>query len=137
MNECTTKIYRGWVKVCDLGESTDILQLFEDKRQAGVSLAESIEEDISDFGHFLTVRYWTSDQKLEPDQIKEEFIKKLYGLGFAEFDVWYSEITGYLFTKESLEVGGHDLLVELKSVDGRYLHMEIDYCHNAPQETFQ
>jgi hypothetical protein len=134
MNEYTTKIYRGWVKVCDLGESSDILQLFDDERQSGASLAESIEEDISDLGHFLTVRYWTSDQKLEPDQIKEEFIKKIYGLGFAEFDVWYSEITGYLFTRESLEVGGHDLLVELKSIDGRYLHMEIDYCHNAPYE---
>ena len=45
----------------------------------------------------------------------------------ADFNPRYSEITGYLWTDEELNVGGHDLMAELKSNVGKWLILEIVY----------
>src|SRR5437868_3327415 len=44
----------------------------------------------------------------------------------------YSEITGYLWTDENLMVGGHDLLDELRSHKGSFVHLEIAYSKDVP-----
>lgn len=43
----------------------------------------------------------------------------------GEYVDQYSEITGCLWTDEELKVGGHDLLAELDSYNGKYLVMEV------------
>jgi len=55
----------------------------------------------------------------------------LYGEGEAEYEDVYTEWTGYLWTNESIHVGGHNLLREINSHLGRYLWMEIDYNQNG------
>ena len=49
-------------------------------------------------------------------------------MGDANVDLQsrYSEITGYLWTDEDLNVGGHDLLAELKGHVGKWLIMEVE-----------
>jgi hypothetical protein len=38
----------------------------------------------------------------------------------------YSETTGYLWTDEKLQVGGHDLIEELSGSAGKFLIFEAD-----------
>ena len=49
-------------------------------------------------------------------------------MGLLESEFWeqYSEITGYLGTDETLNVGGHDLLEELRSNIDNYIILEIE-----------
>jgi hypothetical protein len=46
----------------------------------------------------------------------------------------YSEITGYLWTEESLMIGGHDLLEIFRSHVGHYLVLEITYNQEVEHE---
>jgi hypothetical protein len=57
---------------------------------------------------------------------------EMLGEGDATFGARYSEDTGYLWTDEELNVGGHDLLGELESHEGRYCLLEIRYSHEVP-----
>jgi hypothetical protein len=74
----------------------------------------------------ISVRYWTATEKASADDIKAEFIKKMLGYADARFGPHYSDITGYLWTDNHLNVGGHNLLAELASFAGRWLVLEID-----------
>lgn len=103
-------------------------------------LAETLHDDLSVYGSYLTVRYYTGPVPVE-DPTKE-FIKQLYGAGELtpqesniKYDMAYSEYTGYLWTDEEINVGGHDLLTELKSHVGRYLYMEITFTRNSKIDT--
>lgn len=100
----------------------------------GEPLAAIIEEDIEDHGRYLTVRYWTAAAPLTDEAMVEGAIRELLGAGEADFHHAYSEITGYLWTDEEINVGGHDLLEELTSQVGRYCLLEITYAKEAPDD---
>ena len=63
----------------------------------------------------------------DEDELQEAFLGRLDGLGEVDFDIRYSEITGYLWTDEELKVGGHDLIEELTSYVGKYLYLKVTY----------
>ena len=77
-------------------------------------------------GEYTTVRYWTTDKPATLEQVQESWIKTICGVGESEYNVHYSDTTGYLWTDENLNIGGHDLLVELKSYAGKWLVMEVE-----------
>jgi aldehyde:ferredoxin oxidoreductase len=70
----------------------------------------------------VSICYYVSDMPMEP-----EHLKSLFGDVRTKYNVVYSECTGYLWTDEDLKVGGHDLLSELESFAGKYLHMQVIY----------
>jgi hypothetical protein len=105
------------------GEGDDILFLSEHS----VPLAEEIADDLQSHGDRVTVRYYISDNKTTLEKAQTEFTKKLMGDAEAEFGHAYSDITGYLWTDEELQIGGHDLLTELKSAKGKWLNLEIEF----------
>lgn len=122
--------YRGTLALHADGESDDVLFLdggeWRDDPLAGV-----IADDIERHGRYLSVRYWTADAPRDDDAMIEGAIRELLGESEAEFLHRYSEITGYLWTDEDINVGGHDLLGELKSQAGRYCMLEIGYSREV------
>lgn len=74
----------------------------------------------------VTVRYWITDKEATKEQANEDFIKTLCGMAEVDFGAQYSECTGYLWTDEELNVGGHNLMSELRSNIGKWLILEVE-----------
>lgn len=109
----------GKLLIRDKGDSDDVLFL----EGHDDPLAEELEV-LS--GKQVTVRYWITSEQVERDQAAEEFMKQVLGAADVRFEPRYSEITGYLWTDEDLNIGGHDLMNELKSHVGNWLILEAD-----------
>jgi hypothetical protein len=122
----TTRTYRGWLCEGSNGE-TEVLELSVAPAVRGMILSEQIAEDIRGYGSCLTVRYYTADEDIPADKVDEAFLHDLYGDTEASYGMNYSEYTGYLWTDDKVNVGGHDLIRELKSQIGQFLHLEISY----------
>lgn len=117
-----TKItYYGFLKERPHRENDDALFIGEDL------LAEKIQEDIENFGKYLTVCYWISDKERSKAEINERFTALIFGESNAEYRDHYSDITGYLWTDEECNVGGHDLIEELKHNLGKYCILEVEF----------
>jgi hypothetical protein len=123
----TTERYRGFLALHDHGEGMDILFLDHANGDYGDPLAGVIEDDIDRYGRYLSVRYWTANEARGDDDMIEGVLRELDGEGEAKFRHRYSEITGYMWTDEDINVGGHDLQAELQSQAGRYCLLEIGY----------
>ena len=117
-----TKIYNGYLKLGSNGEENDILFL----EGHDYPVAEELCDEIAN--KFVFIRYYVSNIKITLEQAEEYFIRQLYGEIEVNYEMRYSEITGYLWTDEELKVGGHDLLEEFKTYIGKYLILiaEID-----------
>jgi len=111
--------YEGWLSLAYHGEADDVLFL----SSLHDPLAEELEE-IS--GKQVTVRYWVTGVKVSKEEAKSGFLNEMLGMADVRFNVAYSEVTGYLWTDEDLNIGGHDLLEELKGSVGEYLILEIE-----------
>ncbi len=127
-------IYRGKIGTdCEVGEG------WSDVCLDGRPLALRILEDIGGYKGYgdrvkiqVSVRYFTSPEIKSSDQLTTDLLLYLDGAMEAEYYDHYSELTGYLWTTESLVVGGHDLLKELYGKVGQYLHLEIDVHKTEP-----
>lgn len=131
-----TKIYQGWVFDADKDHpptGLDYIEpyagacfLFKERntRDDERPLAEILEEDIT--GKNVTVRWWVSNVPRDIEDLKQDWIALSMGYADVTFSAHYSEITGYLWTDEYLKVGGHDLLQEIRSFHGKWMHLEID-----------
>lgn len=111
------KTYRGQLNVGTHSESNDVLLLDSEP------LAELLE-----WTHMqrITVRYWVTDAPVDKEEAKGAFLAGLLGMADVDFGARYSETTGYLWTDEELNVGGHDLLAELRSYAGQWLVLEVE-----------
>lgn len=118
-------VYEGILKLYRNHEEVDVLSL------NGEILAELIMGDIEEHGHYLSVRYFVTNDKINPEKLNEELMNVVMGIGSADYGLAYSETTGYLWTNESLQVGNHDLLEELMDFVGKYLYMEIEYSRDG------
>jgi hypothetical protein len=127
--------YRGVIAERDYGESMDALFLDSDDMDSGEPLAERISDDMDLGGQYLSVRYWTASEPRSDDDIREGAVLAYLGAGDVQFSPHYSDITGYLWTDEDINVGGHDLLAELRSQKGRYCLLEIDYAPSPVSQT--
>ena len=124
----TSKTYRGWLVEGWNGE-TETLNLKDDlfHHRDGEILADTITGHINRYGDNLTVRYFIVDKEVSKQELEENLVKQVMGIGDASYCMRYSDITGYLWTDEDLVVGGHDLMAELRGNIGKFLHMEIEY----------
>jgi len=113
------RTYAGRLEEHDHGEAIDILFL------SGIDepLAETLEWMT---GKQVCVRYWITDKQVTKDEAQEEFMNRLLGAADVKFSSHYSDITGYLWTDEDLNVGGHDLLREFRSSIGSWLILEVE-----------
>ena len=118
-----TKRYSGWLVEQDWGEGMDVLWL----KDGDEPIAQLIANDMDDHGPYLSVRYFVSDNEASLEQAQEAWLRTLFGASDANVGHAYSEFTGYLWTDEEINVGGHDLIAELHSHVGKYLNLEIEY----------
>lgn len=127
-----THTLRGTLCYGRHGEAEDLLAV-RDADTGEVHILAEWAEDALGWSDkpTVSVRYWTADHPMSPEAIKEAAIRTLYGGGEAYLSAHYSEVTGYLWTDEVFTVGGHDLIRELASRLGKYLHLEVE-THAAP-----
>lgn len=100
---------------------------FVDECYHVVILADVLQLHMRRYGNFLTARYYISDREQSANALQKAFLSQVLGASRADYEVHYSEITGYLRTAETINIGGHNLLEELKTSLGKWLHLEIEY----------
>ena len=119
-SDMTTKTYQGLLSLHSCGEYDEALYLS--------SLRESLADELGWMRNkTVTVRYWITDKPCTKDEAQQAAMLQIMGLADVDFGARYSDITGYLWTDEDLNIGGHDLLTELKSNIGKWLILEIDF----------
>ncbi len=121
------KVYQGFIQLIHCGEADDVVSL-----DGAEPLVRQIQEDVYEYGEFLTVSYFISDKEKTIDELDENLIKQISGAAEVDYGDAYSECTGYLWTTEDLEIGGHDLQQELFSSAGKFCHLKIIFNKVAP-----
>ena len=115
----TNKIYQGILSFRQWADEYEILFLS--------SLRRPLAEELSWMaGKKVTVRYWITDKQCTKEDACEAHMMTVMGCADVNLEAHYSEITGYLWTDEYLNIGGHDLLDELKSNIGKWLILEVE-----------
>lgn len=115
-----TIIYKGLIREGLRGENDSALFIGD----AEEPIAQEFYSDLQ--GKQVSVRYWISDTKKTKEELQEGFLKTLFGAVDADYGDAYSEITGYLWTDEELNIGGHDLVSELRNYINKFVYMEIE-----------
>jgi hypothetical protein len=100
-----------------------------------MSLACDVECDWEKFiGKEVFVRYYITKDKMTEEKAAEKLIQKMSGVLEAEYELdAYSEWT-IMEWKENLSVGGHDLISELQSHEGKYLVLIIESTPTQPMK---
>lgn len=75
------------------------------------------------------IRVYFTDIECSIEEAQTEFLNLMYvGNYFSKgYNVGYSEYTITGFHVDTLTIGGHDLLKELKSHNGQYINMIIEF----------
>ncbi|MGZ7043499.1 MAG: hypothetical protein ACXVHM_02810, partial [Methanobacterium sp.] len=118
------KIYQGKLIKTNKGSNAD-LRLDRYKEP----LNEVINRDSKDFGSYMLVKYWISDEKLPESELDEKFMDAYYNIE-KDSDVLYFETSEYLWKNEGKGCK-HDLIGELNSYIGKYCTLEIDFSKEA------
>ena len=115
------QVYKGIIREAEHNEDYEALFIGDEDEP----FARIWDDDLH--GKQVTVRYWISDNEQTKEQLKENQLLAISGAVYADYGACYSELTGYLWTDEKVNVGGHDLIFELQSNVGKFLYMEVDY----------
>jgi hypothetical protein len=118
-----TKTYKGWLGQCEYG----FLSISEDKNESyGPSLADLIADDWEK-GEKVSLRYYIAGAPMTEEQANEALIHKIYSGDLdAEYLLdAYSEYT-VLEWEEGLKIGGHNLIEELETHDGKYAVIVVE-----------
>lgn len=124
-------VFRGWI-LTGPDESTDRVLYIVDPsiKTIGEPFAERVQDLVSYSGKQVSINYHIADEPLNEDEMTEALLAKLMGSAidgkaYVKYEHRYSEMTGYLWTDEKLMIGGHDLIAELYSHVGKYLHLNF------------
>lgn len=124
-------VIQGWIVLGKDGDYDDALYLVD--HRAG-SLTDPLAEQVYDATRWgrcpVSINYHVTDEPFAEDELLSMLVAKMCGVshsgeGKAEYSHRYSELTGYLWTTETLEVGGHDVLQELRSDKGKWCFMTV------------
>jgi len=114
------KIYQGKLIRINEGSSTDLgLDKYKEP------LNDVIDKDSKDFGQYISIKYWISDEKLPQSELDEKFMDAYYNMEKNE-NVLYFEISEYMW-KDGSKGCKHDLIEELSNYIGKYCTLEIDF----------
>lgn len=116
----TTFLYEGLLCVHTNQECDEFLYLSSQKEPVAYFLHDAINRKQ------VSVQYWITDVQVTRAQAQEEFLKKVLGFADCRFGAHYSDPIGYLWTDEECNIGGHNLIEELKSHAGKWLILEIE-----------
>ena len=114
------KIYQGKLISSDNGYYADLRM---DKYNE--PLYEIINRDSKDFGNFVFVKYWISEEKIPESGLNEKFMDAYYDVD-KNIEVLYFEISEYPW-KDKQQECKHDLIRDLSSYIGKYCTLEINF----------
>lgn len=123
--------YRGRLVKTSNGEDDDLLGLVPEGESDAVILAEQIMDDCPAGHNFWSVTYYVSDIPVAVSDLDAAVLATICGHGDVDYGMRFSETTGYLWTDEELNVGGHNLRAELESFIGKFVHLEIKFSSEA------
>lgn len=89
-------------------------------------LTKEMEERLDWGNNYASIQMLTGKTPIDMDHIDETKIVSMMGEVDSEYYHCYSDMTGYLWTKEDFKCGGHDIPQILESHMGEYIHMEIE-----------
>ena len=118
-----TIVYAGLLSIheyCHSDGPEDVLFLSSLKQP----FAEVVCDEVG--SRLVSCRYWITNKAATRDEAVLSTLKSLYGIADCDFGAVYSEITGFLWMNEKVEIGGHDLIQELKEKAGKYILIEFD-----------
>ncbi|MGF7117071.1 hypothetical protein [Methanobacterium oryzae] len=118
------KIYQGKLIKVNKSSNAD-LRLDKYKKP----LNEVINRDSKDFGNYIVVKYWISDEKLPESELDEKFMDAYYNIEKND-NVLYFEISEYPWEDKGCR---HDLIGELSNYIGKYCTLEIEFL-KEPQK---
>ena len=70
-------------------------------------------EDLMDWKNILTLQWHMSTKPMGFYELEENLVKTAMGVVRIDFYHSYSDLTGYLWTNEKIEIAGHDVLGEI------------------------
>lgn len=93
----------------------------------------------------VTISWHVSDVEMSLEELQIDAYKQVTGIADYDFGHHFSDLTGYLWTDETLVVNGHDVFEEIASVVGdkysttkrKYLYMQINYHVNTMEEMIE
>lgn len=113
-------VYKGFIKEGSKGENDYALFIGETSEP----IAEVFDEEIQ--LKQVTIRYWISNVEKTKEELDENTVLTIAGAVDADYYDRYSEYTGYLWTDEKLNIGGHDLLGQLRNNIGKFIYLEVE-----------
>ena len=121
-----TYTYAGWLFLSGWprGDGSEEVIFLSDSMDE--PLFERIQDTAHPNGRTVYVRWWSSDKQATKEELSTEVAANVLGAAQLEFGAHYSEVTGYLWTDNEFKVGGHDLNFELGSLQGKWVHLELD-----------
>lgn len=119
MNDRT---YSGQITIRAFGEDDDAIFLSDDK-----PFAMRFQEDLEKCGRYASVHYWITDESRTYEELVQNQVRIAVGSANADYTQHYSDVTGYLWTDAECNVGGHNLLAELDTHEGKWCHMLVQF----------
>lgn len=119
------EVLRGTLVMGSNDEGASVLAVVDPRTYHVVRVAEWAQSFLGWCRKQVSVRYYLANTALSEEDLQRAAVHTLLGAPRAEYALRYSEITGYLWTDETLQIGGHDLLAELRGHLGSFLHLEI------------
>lgn len=135
-----THVFAGWVVQSVDGDYTNALVLVDHRpyrdawgQRVSLRLTPLAKRvyDVSRSGQQpVTVSYHLTDQPETEDALHALLIAKMCGVSVSGplrsgYYHSYSEMTGYLYTDETFQVGGHNVIQELSRHLGRWCHLVL------------
>jgi hypothetical protein len=111
-------VYQGWLTFRHWAEDHEAVFL----SKSSIPLAEQLEWMSR---KTVTVRYWIADRPCSRYEADEAATLTAMGVADVGIEARYGDASGYLWTDEDLNVGGHDLMAELKGSVGKWLILEV------------
>jgi hypothetical protein len=100
----------------ELGTGTEYFALCVHTAEGEVYVAEALEK-IADWGRqIISFQFHVADKPLSYHALQQELVKASLGVATARFSHAYSDLTGYLWTNEEAEVGGHNVLEQINEM---------------------
>jgi hypothetical protein len=89
-----------------------------------------LEEITNDYGIVhceSSVKYFISDKECTLEEAQNLICNSINGTLDTQYNINWSETSDYLYTDRKFNIGGHDILKELSSYEGKFVILIIDY----------
>lgn len=110
----------GWKEGATMDDYSQPEALFLSDNKL-LPLCERVKKDIGN--RAITCSYYITENEMSFQEAKENIVLAIYGLLDVYHMAEFSETSGWLYCNERLEIGGHDLVKELLSHEGKYVHL--------------